>query len=121
MKLLILTLSMFGLLSSAAAAEFSAFAKGDSLYVTILTDGCNSYGTMFETDAICRSDRMTKNYATECSGTLSFVQTAMACPQVEEVPQAFEISLSESLVAREAEVLNIRYRDEIISVKLDNK
>jgi hypothetical protein len=122
MKSLILTLSMFTLLNNALASEaISAFAKGDTLYVTILTDGCNSYGTLFETDGICRSDRMTANYATECSASLDFVQTAMACSKVEEVPQVFEISLSESLVANEAEVLKIRYQGEIVSVKLDRK
>lgn len=110
---------LFTLINSATAAEFSAFAKGDSLYVTILTDGCNSYGSMFETDGICRSDRMTANYATECSASLDFVQTTMACAQVQEVPQTFKISLSESLVAREAEVLNIRHQGETVSVKLD--
>ena len=121
MKLLTFLMTIL-LTASINAATFSAFADGDNLYVTVLLDSCNSHGLGLDVDGICRSDRMTANYATECGASLSIRSTKMACFDMTLEAQTFKISLKESKVAPEAEVLTLRrYNGEQISIDIDRK
>ena len=100
------------------AASFSAFSIEDTLYVTIMTDGCNAYGVSLEVHPLCRSDRWTKNYAVQCNAKLSVNSTEMACEGKNAKAQVFELSLKDSKVAPEAKLLVLDYINQTITVDL---
>jgi hypothetical protein len=107
---------------SAAAADevpnFSAFAHEGILYVTFLGDSCNAVGGDLRVAGICRSDRLTRNYAVECDATLAIMQTEMACGDTTAKPRTVEINLEQAKVAPEARVLHLKHYDQTIDVKL---
>lgn len=98
--------------------NFSAFSVGDTLYVTLLGDGCNSYGGSLEVDPLCRSDRMTKNFSPTCQAGLQVMATELACLGGRSKPVVLEISLNKSKIAPEAQELELTYGDSQVTVQL---
>lgn len=93
----------------AAGPTMSAFATDTTIYVTVLGDGCNAVGGNLEVDGICNEDRLTRNYAVQCSASLSLMMTEMMCP-ADRPPKAtvLEFDIKESKIASEAKILKIR-------------
>lgn len=118
MKNVTIILAMF-LSLSLQAGTFSAFSQGDTLYLTTMVDSCNAHGAGLNVDGICHADRMTANYATECSASVSIISTQMACFDQTLKPMVFELSLDQNRVASEAEVLTLRMYGEEVTIKLD--
>ena len=104
--------------SNAQAARFSAFNQGDTLYVTIIGDNCNSYGGRLQVASSCLEDRMTENYAVSCYATLSVLSTKMFCGPGYKA-RVLEINLREAKVAQEAKKLTLNYLDEEITIDID--
>ena len=117
MKTLIVSLTLL-LSNFAFAANFSAFADGDKLHVTILTDTCNAYGVELVPNSLCHQDRLTRNYAVNCDAGLRVISTMMYCGE-ETKAQVFTLSLDQSKVAKEAKTLNIEYGQDVIEVELN--
>ncbi len=69
-------------------------------------------------DSICEEGRLTANYATECSADLAVMSTEMFCGNIPPVAKVFKVSLVESLVAAEAEVLTIRHWSGSVDVNI---
>jgi hypothetical protein len=109
----------FSALASNDTPTFSAFSAGDRLFVTILADTCNAVGASLEVSGLCRSDRMTKNFATVCDASLLVMSTERACPDQNLEAKVVTLNLKNSKVAREARVLNLTYLGQEIEVKLN--
>lgn len=118
MKLMGLVFVSLMCFATASAANFSAFVQGDDLYITLMTDGCNAYNVALEVDGICKEGRLTANYATECSADLAVMSTEMYCGQIPPVAKVFKVSLTESKVAVEAQVLTLRYWGNTVDVQI---
>lgn len=100
-----------------ASPNASAFTHGGKLYITVLGDKCNSISGGLEVDGICRDDRMTRNYAVECSADVQLMQTEMYCGQDVEA-RVVTLDLQKENVAREAKILNLRFGTEVITVEV---
>jgi len=108
--------------SASAAGEtprFSAFSVGDKLVITILADTCNAHRGSLSVEPLCRSDRMTRNWAIECSAQLQVMSTRMGCQDRELVPRTLTLSLSGNKVAHEARLLHLEYEGQTIDVQLN--
>jgi hypothetical protein len=108
-------------LSASAASEtsrFSAFSVGDKLVVTILADTCNTHRGSLRVEPLCRSDRMTRNWAIECSAQLQVFSTRMGCQDRELIPRTLTLSLKQNKVAHEARLLHLEYDGQMIDVQL---
>lgn len=109
------------MLSVSARAElplFSAFVADNDLHVTIMED-CNSViGARLEVDALCRGDRLTQNYASECAATLVYSKTRKFCPAVPPKPRVLTIKLNDSNIAQEAELLRLTHQSQEIEVRI---
>lgn len=117
MKLLVILSALFLSLPS-VAANFSAFAQGRTLYVTIMGDDCNNFGGGLNVDSFCKKSRMTRNYAPVCEASLLVRQTKMACANA--APVVLELDLDEQDVATEAQTLVLDYQGKTIEVDLSN-
>ena len=117
MKILVLISALFMSLPS-MAANFSAFAQGRTLYVTIMGDDCNGFGGSLEVASFCKKSRMTRNYAPVCEASLLVRQTKMACRSSK--PVVLEIDMDEQDVATEAQTLVLDYYGKTIEVDLSN-
>lgn len=96
---------------------FSAFTNGYMMYVTV-PGSCHNIGAKLNVAGICRSDRMTRNYATSCSADLVIVSPGEGgCPEPVG-PQVFEVNLNKQKVAPEAETLHLKYNGQVIQVRL---
>lgn len=101
-----------------AAPTASAFTHKGMLYITVLGDKCNSISGGLEVDGICRDDRMTQNYAEECSAEVQLMQTEMYCGEDVEA-RVVTLDLQKENVAREAKTLHLRYGGEVITVEVN--
>ena len=117
MKLLVIFSALFLSLPS-MAANFSAFAQGRTLYVTIMGDDCNGFGGSLQVANFCKKSRMTRNYAPVCEASLLVRQTKMACRSSK--PVVLELDLDEQDVATEAQTLVLDYFGKSIEVDLSN-
>jgi hypothetical protein len=115
-NLIVAALASVSFSATAAAPNFSAFAQDDKLIVTIMGDACNGFGGQLDVEGLCKADRLTRNFAIECSGTLSVISTAMMC--LEKKPVTLELSLKAAKVAPEARVLHLTYGNQTIDVQL---
>jgi hypothetical protein len=100
------------------SANFAGLVKDDSLFLTIKTDGCNSYRVGLEVDGSCNDDRLTANYAETCYASTTVLSTKKACPAGSGELKTFEINLKESKVAREAKLLVLKHSGESIEIEI---
>ncbi len=115
--LLMITMMSISVLASAEKAPlFSAFANGDDLYVTILADSCNNIGADLIVADSCKDDRLTRNFASVCFAELEVSSTKMACHDLKSIPKVLVLSLKDSNVAKEAELLKLVYQNQTIDV-----
>lgn len=125
MKNLILSAIVFCSATSAFAAArpaMSAFATDSKIYVTVLTDGCNSSDAELKIDPTCADDRKTKNWASTCKAELVVTPSAQnECGKdAVQKPGTLEFDIKEANIAAEAEVLQIKNGGETIKVQLKN-
>lgn len=124
LKLAVMSLAMSASLAANAQTKGgsdigSAFVNRNTLYVTVLGDGCNAMGGRLEVEPLCSNERLTQNFVTECSAELFIISTAIACPaQTKRIAQVLEIDLKESKVDREAQLLNLNVMGQTIQVRL---
>lgn len=104
---------------AAPAPTFSAFASGDTLFVTVLADSCNGMGASLDVDPFCKDDRKTRNLAPVCEVGLVVRATRKFCNDSKPVARVLELSLAGSKVAREAHLLKINYSGQQIEVRID--
>lgn len=121
MKSMIVLLMMFvaGFVHADTHSLFSAEVVGDELFVTISGDSCNDFTGSLRVDDYCADSRPEKDLVTTCSADLLVTQTTMDCHDDAPVPRVLFINLNETDVAKEAEVLVLRYMNEEVEVRLN--
>jgi hypothetical protein len=114
-------LSMFFSVQSFAdqSSAIDVTAKGDTLTVIILEDGCSQLTGRLEVSFDCQENRGVHNFANFCSAEFVYDKIAGQCSSSKLVPRMMELSLKEQNVAKEAIELTIGFRGRTTVVQLD--
>ena len=117
MKTLLASIFFFSAMAI-SATQFGAFTDSNQLYVTILGD-CNTASASLVVNPMCRKDRMTENYASECQVDIIVATTRMFCTDQEIIPKVFKFDLAKELVATEAIDLEVKYQAQALKIKVN--
>lgn len=101
-----------------SATQFGAFTDNNQLYVTILGD-CNTASASLVVNPMCRKDRQTENYASECQVDVVVMTTRMFCTDQTIIPKVFAFDLAKEMVAAEAVDLELKYQTQAVKVKVN--
>jgi hypothetical protein len=101
-------------------ADFSAFTKGNLLYVTIIGDTCNQKSGSLKVTPFCDKNRSTRNAAPICEAELTVVSTMMGCEEVADRPQVLPaIDLAKTNLDPNSKVLKLLYGKQVIRVGIN--